>query len=145
MVEGFNSRLDAIQAAFLRIKLKKLDSLNEKRRQAAEYYDAAFSNIETVIPVKILEGNIPSRHLYVVVVPDRERVAVTLQEASIGYGYHYPVPLHLQKAYQHLGLGAGSFPVSESLANGLISLPMFPGLDSERINYVVETVTHACA
>lgn len=138
--DGWNSRLDALQAAILNIKLKKLDEWNTRRRRAAAHYREALSQLPLELPV---EPDYAEHiyHLYVVRAADRETLRKELSSRGIGVGLHYPIPLHIQKAYEHLGYRQGDFPVSElSAANGL-SLPMHPALTLEQ----VEQVAAACA
>jgi dTDP-4-amino-4,6-dideoxygalactose transaminase len=128
-VEGYNGRLDAIQAGFLSVKLRHLPEWTERRRDAAARYRELFA--EAGVPE--LAPFEPARakgvyHLYVVRIPDRDGLIRHLAERGIGTGIHYPVPLHLQKAYEHLGYAAGDFPVAEKVAPEIVSLPMFPGL-----------------
>jgi len=139
-MEGYNGRLDAIQAGVLRIKLKRLTNWNHSRRENAAYYNELLSEIEDItLPV---EADFASSvyHLYVILVDDREGLQQFLSDKGIGTGLHYPLPLHLQKAYAHLGYEDGSFPVTESVAKRLISLPMFPELTREQIEYVAESI-----
>lgn len=143
VIEGMNSRLDSIQAGFLRVKLSRLHDWNESRRTIAQRYDAEFASQDWLQTVGILPGNVPSRHLYVVhVVPpaDRDALASVLKEQNIHTALHYPMPLHLQPCYEHLGYGRGAFPVAEKLARELISLPLFPGMTNEQIDRVVGAV-----
>ncbi|GAB4580737.1 MAG: DegT/DnrJ/EryC1/StrS family aminotransferase [Anaerolineales bacterium] len=137
---GWNSRLDALQAAVLAIKLKKLDEWNERRRTSAAYYREAFTRagLPVALPVEPGYGQ-HVYHLYVVRVEDREGLRKFLSAQGIGVGLHYPIALHLQKAYQHLGYPPGSFPNAETSAATLLSLPMHQALTSEQIDYVVET------
>ena len=145
-IEGYNGRLDAIQAGILRIKLKHLGDWNEARRHAAARYFEFFqeSGASELPPVEPAwaKGNY---HLYVVRVRDREGVMAQLGAAGIGTGIHYPVPLHLQKAYRSLGYAQGAYPVSERLSSEIMSLPMFPQLTSEQQLYVVKTLTNVLA
>lgn len=139
-MEGYNGRLDAIQAGVLRIKLKRLAAWNESRRQNAKYYNELLSAIKGVtIPV---EADFAKAvyHLYVILVDDRDGLQKYLGEKGIGTGMHYPVPLHLQKAYAHMGYKEGVFPVTENLAKRLLSLPMFPEQTREEIEYVCEVI-----
>jgi len=139
-MEGYNGRLDAIQAGVLRIKLKRLEAWNESRRQNAKYYNELLSAVKGVtIPV---EADFAKAvyHLYVILADDRDGLQKYLNEKGIGTGLHYPVPLHLQKAYSYMGYKAGAFPVSESLSKRLLSLPMFPELTKEEIKYVCDSV-----
>jgi dTDP-4-amino-4,6-dideoxygalactose transaminase len=139
-MEGYNGRLDAIQAGVLRIKLKRLETWNEARRQNARYYDGLLSQIPGVtIPGKA-NGVVPVYHLYVILADDRDGLQKHLNEKGVGTGLHYPVPLHLQKAYANKGYKEGDFPVTESVAKRLLSLPMFPELTKEQIEYVTQTI-----
>ena len=139
-MEGYNGRLDAIQAGVLRIKLKRLEAWNESRRRNAEYYNELLSTIKGVtLPV---EADFAKAvyHLYVILVDDRDGLQKYLTDKGISTGLHYPVPLHLQKAYSCMGYRSGAFPVSEYLAERLLSLPMFPELTREEIKYVCDCI-----
>ncbi len=133
-IEGYNGRLDAIQAGFLGVKLPRLATWNEQRRARAESYRELLSAAGTPILPHVPRWSRPVHHLYVVRVPNRDRVQAHLAAAGIGTGIHYPVPLHLCQAYQGLGFHEGDFPVAEQAASEILSLPMFPGLslDSQR-------------
>ena len=140
-IEGYNARLDALQAGILSVKLRHLAEWNEKRRDAAVRYQKLFleSGVEVVLPYE------PSNskgvyHLYVVQVGDRDRLQTELAQQNIGSGIHYPIPLHLQKAYVSMGRGRGSFPVAENAADRILSLPMFPDLSSTAQERIVEAV-----
>ncbi|MBN1478279.1 DegT/DnrJ/EryC1/StrS family aminotransferase [Candidatus Sumerlaeota bacterium] len=137
---GMNSRLDAIQAAVLRVKLPHLNDWNEARRKAARRYDAMFEEVETVIPVSQAQGVQGVYHLYVVQVPDRDGLLEHLRSKGIGCGLHYRAPIHLTEAYAHLGLGEGTFPVAERLQAHIISLPMFPEITEGQQAEVVAAV-----
>jgi dTDP-4-amino-4,6-dideoxygalactose transaminase len=128
-VEGYNGRLDAIQAGILRVKLKHLTAWNERRRECASRYQELLGVAESgiLLPVEPSWSKAVF-HLYVVQVQNREKLQKRLGEAGIGTGIHYPVPLHLQNAYKDLGYHEGHFPVSEKAASQILSLPMFPGL-----------------
>lgn len=132
---GWNSRLDAIQAAVLSIKLKKLDEWNQRRRQIATQYNQALAGLPLDLPIEPDYGE-HIYHLYVVRAADRETLRRGLSERGIGVGLHYPVPLHLQEAYQHLRLGRGSFPMTERSSDTLLSLPMHPALTEEQVSQV---------
>jgi dTDP-4-amino-4,6-dideoxygalactose transaminase len=140
---GYNSRLDTVQAAVLKIKLKRLDEWNEARRKNASNYNELFKDMPEVIrPVeKSYARHI--YHVYAIRVPSdkREKVIRRLQESEIGVIIHYPVPLHLQKAYENLGHSEGDFPVAEKTSAGILSLPMFPGMKREQIEYVVSKIS----
>jgi dTDP-4-amino-4,6-dideoxygalactose transaminase len=133
---GYNARLDAIQAGILSVKLRNLVAWNAQRRAIAMQYDAAFVDEPRIRPIAVHPDNISNRHLYVVHVPDRDRVMSALQAGGINVALHYPKPIHLQKCFEELGLGAGSFPVAEKLANELLSLPLFPGMTSAQVERV---------
>ncbi len=139
-VEGYNGRLDSLQAGILSVKLRYLADWTRKRQQAAKRYDEMLGSVEGVIaPYKPEEAR-PVYHLYVVRVQDREGLQKHLAEAKIDTGIHYPVPLHLQKAYAHLGHKAGDFPVTEKISREIVSLPMFPQLTAEQQERVVQKV-----
>src|SRR5258708_2633158 len=140
-MEGFNGRLDAIQAGILQIKLRHLSDWNERRRGAASRYRDLF--------MKTGGGKLPPcepdwakcvYHLYVIRVQDRTGLIQHLAQAHIGTGIHYPVPLHLQHAYKSLGYKQGDFPVCESVASEIVSLPMFPHLRPDQQERVVQEV-----
>ena len=136
-LKGVNSRLDTIQAAILRIKLPHLEKWNEARRLAATKYGQALSDTGLVLP-KLAPYAKHVYHLYVVQTPDRKKLQSALDAANISHGIHYPVPIHLQPAFADLGLGLGSFPVCETLASKIVSLPMFPELTDVQINRVAD-------
>lgn len=140
---GVNSRLDTIQAAILRVKLKHLDAFNQARQEAAARYDASFRNLSGVsIPVR----NPDSTHIFhqytLQVDPSRrDPLKAWLGERDIPSMIYYPVPLHLQKAYADLGYAEGDLPVSESLCQKVISLPMHTELDDEQLDHIIRSVT----
>lgn len=142
-VEGYNGRLDAMQAGFLSAKLKHLPHWNEKRRQSAERYRQLLGNCEGVILPYEPKWSKAVYHLFVVRVADREQLKDSLAAAGIGTGIHYPIPLHLQKAYATLPYKKGDFPVTERVAAEILSLPMFPGL-TEAMQVRVAEQTAAC-
>jgi dTDP-4-amino-4,6-dideoxygalactose transaminase len=149
-VEGYNGRLDAIQAGILTVKLKHLSEWTQSRREAAARYRELFAELSRDREGAIVESEtrLPFEpdwakavyHLFVVRVPDREGFMRQLAEAGIGTGIHYPVPLHLQKAYSSLGYQAGDFPVAERMASEIVSLPMFPQLTADQQKRVVAGV-----
>lgn len=139
-LEGCNSRLDAIQARVLQVKLRYLSAWNAKRRVIAAFYDAALATINWVRPVVVLPHNLSCYHLYVIHVPERDALRSYLQEKKILTGLHYPIPLHLQQCYAHLNHTIGSFPNAERSASTLLSLPMFPELGLERAQVVVNAI-----
>ena len=140
-MEGYNGRLDAIQAGFLGIKLKHLAAWNESRRDAASRYRQLFrgTNSGVVLPHEAAHS-LAVYHLFVVRFQNREGLMKRLASAGIGTGIHYPIPLHLQSAYNDLGLGKGSYPVAEKAAQEIVSLPMFPGLTSDQQSKVVDEI-----
>jgi dTDP-4-amino-4,6-dideoxygalactose transaminase len=132
-VEGYNGRLDAIQAGFLRVTLRHLAKWNEQRRELATGYDQLLADIgDAIVVPHVPTWSRPVYHLYAVRVGDRERVQKDLGDAGIGTGIHYPIPLHLLKAYAGLGFERGDFPVAEQVAAQVLSLPMFPGLSADQ-------------
>jgi len=145
-IEGYNGRLDAIQAGLLRVKLRHLAKWNEQRRESARSYDELFGEThgKVVLP-HVPSWSRPVFHLYVVRVADRERIQKDLTAAGIGTGIHYPIPLHLVKAYDAEGFRPGDFPVSERAASEVLSLPMFPGLAPEQQQRVVSEVVKLVA
>ncbi|HJR59557.1 MAG TPA: DegT/DnrJ/EryC1/StrS family aminotransferase [Vicinamibacterales bacterium] len=123
-LEGYNGRLDAIQAAFLRIKLRRLDGWNADRRAAAHRYHALLGALAPFEP----DASRAVYHLYVIRVQDRDALAEFLRSEDIHTGLHYPLPVHLQNCYREWGYTAGSLPVTERVAAEVLSLPLFPGL-----------------
>jgi dTDP-4-amino-4,6-dideoxygalactose transaminase len=139
-VEGYNGRLDAIQAGLLHAKLPHLAKWNAKRRDHAREYDRLLSrNKATNIPYQSSWSR-AVHHLYVIRTEDRAGMMNHLKRAGIGTGIHYPIPLHLQKAYESLNYGLGDFPVAERVAAEIVSLPMFPQLTSDQLARVVEEI-----
>ena len=140
-IEGYNGRLDSIQAGWLSVKLRHLAKWNESRRALAHSYHQLFADAKDslIVPVEAAWTK-GVYHLYVVRVQDREALQAHLAEAGIATGVHYPIPLHLQKAYQHLGYQRGAFPVTERVAAEIVSLPMFPQLSHTLQKEVVEKV-----
>ena len=145
-VEGYNGRLDAIQAAFLRIKLKQLPKWNEQRRDRAQIYGNLLTQLgeSAIVPLAAPWAK-AVYHLYVIRVEDRDDLIAKLAAENIGTGIHYPIPLHLQKAYGHLGYKEGDFPVSERLAKEIVSLPMFPNLTEEQQHKSAQAVKQILA
>ncbi|HEY7130089.1 MAG TPA: DegT/DnrJ/EryC1/StrS family aminotransferase [Nitrospira sp.] len=140
-IEGYNGRLDAIQAGFLRVKLRYLKEWNEQRRQLADRYSRLFADTDGALFLpRQPEWARSVYHLYVVRVADRTGLQNQLTAAGIGTGIHYPVPLHLTKAYEARGWHVGDYPVSEKAASQVLSLPMFPGLTAQQQDRVVMEV-----
>lgn len=134
--DGWNSRLDTVQCAILDIKLTKLDEWNKRRRRAAEWYRERLAGNDRVTLPFEPEGRKHVYHLFVVRLPDREKAREVLSSRGIGVGLHYPIPLHLQQAYSGLGYRKGDFPESEAAAASILSLPMFPHITEEKVDYV---------
>jgi dTDP-4-amino-4,6-dideoxygalactose transaminase len=140
--EGWNYRLDAIQAAVLDVKLKHLDTWTENRRSHAARYDKAFAGT-VVKPIVAAPGRTHVYHLYVVQVADRDAVMSRLKEKGIGTGIHYPLPLHLQPAYAHLGLKKGAFPIAEKVVARIVSLPMYAEMTAAMVDEVADAAIKA--
>jgi dTDP-4-amino-4,6-dideoxygalactose transaminase len=141
-VEGYNGRLDTIQAGILRIKLNHLAEWNAQRRERAAHYNQLFeANPDSVVAPFEPSWSRSVYHLYVVRSNDREALMKYLNAAGIGTGIHYPIPLHLQKAYTNLRYKAGDFPVCEKVASEIVSLPMFPHLSAAQQANVVNGIT----
>ena len=137
-LEGYNGRLDSIQAGILRLKLERLPEWNRHRREHAGTYRELLSTADGVVLPFEPSWARAVFHLYVVRVQDRDELQSRLKEAGIGTGIRYPIPLHLQKAYCHLGYSKGDFPVSEMVAAQALSLPMFPQLTRRDLEAVAE-------
>jgi dTDP-4-amino-4,6-dideoxygalactose transaminase len=137
---GYNSRLDELQAAILRVKLRHLDSWNNSRRKAAKMYNELLRGVKGVILPQEFEDRKHVYHLYVVRHARRDKMREFLATSGIGTGIHYPIPVHLQKSYLHLKYRRGSFPQTEAAAHQMLSLPMFPEITDNEIEYVCQTV-----
>ncbi len=139
-IEGYNGRLDALQAGFLTTKLRHLAEWNRNRQEVANRYDQAFAAVDGVVAPFCPDSARSVYHLYVIRVRQREALQKYLAKSGIGTGIHYPVPLHLQEAYRHLQYPAGSFPVCERVASDILSLPMYPQLRPDQSRRVVNEV-----
>lgn len=141
LVEGYNGRLDAMQAALLRVKLPLLNEWNTKRRAAATRYNellGAAGNVRTPYEPSWSRANY---HLYVVVCgDDRDELQRHLTANNVGTGLHYPIPLHLQKGYTSLGYDAGDLPVTEELAGEILSLPIYPQIRKDQQKQAVDSL-----
>lgn len=138
-VLGYNSRLDPLQAAILRVKLTRLDEWNARRRVIAQQYQYSFANCGLVLPY-VPDWAEPAWHLYVVQTPQREQLQQGLADAGIGTLIHYPIPPHRQQAYADIDLAYGSFPLAERLAGATLSLPIGPHLSREDQEVIVDAV-----
>lgn len=139
--KGTNSRLDEIQAAFLRIKLRKLEKWNEDRVKTAQKYLNGIDNINIAKPV---EEDYAKHvwHLFVLRTEKRTEFEKYLKENGIGTTVHYPIPMHLQEAYKELKMNKGTLPVAEKISNEVISLPMWYGMKDEEINLIIEKINN---
>ena len=139
-IEGYNGRLDAIQAGFLKVKLGCLPACNAQRREAAARYGQLLGGQPAVTTPQEPDWSNGVYHLFVIRVADRDGLVKQLAQEKIGSGIHYPVPLHLQKAYAALAYTPGDFPVTEKVSRAIISLPMFPTLTAEQQARVTDVV-----
>jgi dTDP-4-amino-4,6-dideoxygalactose transaminase len=142
---GWNSRMDGIQGAVLRVKLRQLDDGNERRRRHAAHYDAAFHGVEGIITPAPAECVRHVYHIYAIRVSNRDELIECLADQGIATGIHYPVPVHLQEAYKSLGYERGAFPIAERCADEFVSLPMYPELTYSQVEQVIEGVKEAVA
>ncbi|HXI74468.1 MAG TPA: DegT/DnrJ/EryC1/StrS family aminotransferase [Pyrinomonadaceae bacterium] len=141
-MEGVNSRLDGLQAAILRVKLRHLDNWNESRRRHADFYFEALTGGDLQMPV-VHEHAEPVWHLFVVRVSDRAGLQAALKQEGIATGVHYPVPLHQQPAYEDFGIARESLPVTDLVAGRVVSLPMYPELTSAQLETIVNAISMA--
>jgi dTDP-4-amino-4,6-dideoxygalactose transaminase len=140
-LEGYNGRLDAIQAGLLHVKLAHLPKWNTQRRERAAEYKRLFDSVDNALVAPFEPSwSRAVYHLYVVRTADREGLMDHLKKAGIGTSIHYPIPLHLQKAYESMNYSLGDFPMAEKVAGEIVSLPMFPQLTAEQQSRVVEEV-----
>jgi dTDP-3-amino-3,4,6-trideoxy-alpha-D-glucose transaminase len=142
--KGVNSRLDSLQAAFLRVKLKHLDQWNERRRQCAEMYLDQLAGLPRLRLPALAPGASAAWHLFVIRHPERDALREALSRSKIETLVHYPVPPHLSGAYADAGWKAGDFPITEEIANTALSLPIGPHLPLESVGRVVEAVRRFC-
>jgi dTDP-4-amino-4,6-dideoxygalactose transaminase len=138
-VKGFNHRLDSIQAAVLCVKLPHLDKGNKWRRDTAVCYNTLLANAPVTTPTTAHWAE-HVYHLYIIQVEHREKLQAHLADAGIATGIHYPIPIHLQPAYAEMGHEPGDFPVTERLAQRILSLPMYPGIRPEAVEYTATTI-----
>lgn len=142
-IVGWNCRMDAIQAAVLRIKLAHLDHANARRRAHARYYDQRLAGQDQIVTPWAAPYGKHVYHIYAIRIQDRDRVKQQMEKAGIECGIHYPVPIHLQPAYADLGYKPGSLPVAERVSSESLSLPMFPELTDENIDTVCDALLNA--
>jgi len=136
---GFNTRLDAVQAAILRVKLPNIDNWNQKRRENAKLYDEKLKDIALTLPASIPESK-SVYNMYVMQSENREEMINKLKEKGISTGVYYPVPIHLQKAYEKLGYKEGDMVVAEYLSHRTFAIPIFPELNMEQKEYIVDMI-----
>lgn len=137
---GWNSRLDTIHASVLDAKLTILEEWNVERRKIAEIYDERLSQIEQITLPEKIDNSEPVYHLYPILVENREKFMNYLGENGVSTGIHYPIPLHLQNAFSYLGHKLGDFPNSERICFNEVSLPIYPYMNLEDVNYVCEII-----
>lgn len=136
---GYNTRLDAIQAAILDVKIKEIDKWNAKRREIVKSYNEALQNNDLVTPVA-KDYNEHVYHMYILQSENREEVIEKLKEAGIATGVYYPVPLHLQRVYKNLGYKEGDMPVAEYLSHRTFAIPVYPELNEEQVKYIISKI-----
>lgn len=137
---GYNSRLDELQAAVLRVKLRYLDSWTQQRRQLAAWYNEYLADIPGLRLPVVSVGAEPVWHLYVVHTSRRDALQCYLKAQGISTLVHYPVPPHLQSAYRYLDLKAGSLPITEELATTCLSLPLWPGMNEHQVEVIARAI-----
>ncbi len=142
---GSNSRMDAIQAAVLSVKLRHLDEWNMARKRAARWYDELLASENECVRPASKAGVDHVYHLYVIQVANRDRIRTALREAGIATGVHYPIPVHEQPVYRHLAPGPDSLPVTHDLCKRILSLPMYPQITRAQVERVVESACRAAA
>lgn len=140
-VQGYNSRLDPLQAAILRVKLAHLDEWNERRRSLAARYQSTLDGIGLTLP-QAPDWTEPVWHLFVIQAQKRDELQQALADAGVGTLIHYPIPPHLQKAYSDQGFRKGNFPIAEAMANNVLSLPIGPHLSLEDQDRVIHALHH---
>lgn len=138
--EGSTLRMDDVQAAILRIKLKHLAAWTEQRRKVAAMYDKALAGLPVTVPPDPGQDSSQSYYVYTIKAPRRDELAKYLSENKIGNAIYYPMPLYKQPVYQHLGFKAADFPVTEKLTAEVLSLPMFPELTEVEVSRVADTI-----
>jgi dTDP-4-amino-4,6-dideoxygalactose transaminase len=143
-VKGHNSRLDPLQAAFLRVKLRHLEEWNSRRKTIAEHYIEGLNKVPNLGLPYVPPDVVPVWHVFVISHPERDRLQEHLKEQGIGTLVHYPTPPHLSGAYQELGYQTGNFPITENLAGTFLSIPIGPHLNIEDANSIIEKIRGIC-
>lgn len=137
--QGYNSRLDELQAAFLSVKLQQLDRMNDERKRIADKYLSEMNNVRIVMP-QISKEYSHVWHIFAIRCKERERLEKYLDNVGIGYNKHYPIPMHLQECFINFGYKRGDFPIAEEISETELSLPMYYGMSDEEINYVIKAI-----
>ncbi len=137
--KGHNSRLDEMQAAFLSVKLRHLDRMNEERRRIANRYLTEIHNDDIVLPY-VIDEVVPVWHIFGIRCARRDGLEVYLKDKGIGTNKHYPIPIHMQECYADLGIRQGELPIAEEISTTQLSLPMYYGITDEQISYVIDTI-----
>ncbi|MDR0533151.1 MAG: DegT/DnrJ/EryC1/StrS family aminotransferase [Verrucomicrobiales bacterium] len=141
---GYNYRMEGMQGAALRVKLKHLDDYNQKRRALAQYYTEKLQGLPLTLPTQ-LANNKTAWHLYVIRAANRDALSKYLNDQGIGNAIHYPIPLHLQDCYQNLGYKEGSFPVAEQVSRECLALPFYPEMPLEHVDIVAKAIRQFAA
>ncbi|MCA9407170.1 MAG: DegT/DnrJ/EryC1/StrS family aminotransferase [Candidatus Omnitrophica bacterium] len=144
-IKGFNSRLDTVQAVVLAAKLKHLDQWNKMRNDNAAYYCELLKDVDGVVTPLIKDDRTHVFQTFAVRLQNRDKICDELKKKGVGVLIHYPIPVHLQEAYADLGYKKGDLPVSEQLADEVLSLPMFPHMNKNQIEYVCESLKELVA
>jgi dTDP-4-amino-4,6-dideoxygalactose transaminase len=142
---AYNCRLDTMQAAVLRVKLRRLDEWNAARQSAARAYSELLKDVENIALPSVADDSSHVYHLYVIQHPRRDTLLAQLHEQGVSAGLHYPIPVHLQPCYEQLGIPRGSLPVTEALASRVISLPIFPEISAEQVQHVCRQIIQGSA
>ena len=137
--QGNNSRLDEMQAAFLRAKLPYMERINKERRRIANRYLAEIHNSEVILPY-VPEEMVPVWHIFGIRCKRRNELEKYLNERGIGTNKHYPIPMHLQECYKNLGFKKGDFPIAEEISDTELSIPMYYGMTEEEIQFVIDAI-----
>jgi len=139
-VLGYNNRLDELQAAFLRVKLRKLDEWTEERNRIAEAYIQGLKDVLGIELFNLANGATSAYHLFVIKTNDRGRLQAKLNKGGIGTLIHYPIPPHLQECYEYLGYKKGDFPIAERLSNEVLSLPLYVGMKKNKLEHLIQLI-----
>lgn len=139
-IAGYNMRLDECQAALLSVKIKHLNNWSEQRGEIANRYNSLLQGVDEIILPVCHPHATHVYHVYIIRTPKRDALKDHLQQQGIGTLIHYPVPPHMQKAYAELGYKQGDFPIAEEIADTCLSLPLFPGMRYEQVEYVAQNI-----